>query len=50
MLWKPGTINTVTADLTTAIYKAKYPNMSLSLSPPFNRRRNLPSYRGRCSL
>ncbi|KAL4135905.1 hypothetical protein QTP88_007487 [Uroleucon formosanum] len=29
---------------------AKYPHMSLSLSPPFNRRRNLPSYRGRCSL
>lgn len=29
---------------------AKYPYMSLSLSPPFNRRRNLPSYRGRCSL
>lgn len=29
---------------------AKYPYMSLSLSPPFVRRQAMPSYRGRCSL
>lgn len=37
-------------ECAAASVKTKYPHMSLSLSPPFNRRRNLPPYRKHASL